>query len=1015
MSKCSSSYTITVLNDGTPGGTVIEQYALMVGSARPSSSDFQDSRPSGWYVGCVYWRRLKIVNSDGSQTFSEAEVDNTASEVMQSMVSFSIQCNCTTYPKDLRSNDPVSIIFKAVSNHYLGPSFSWEINGSAYTGSTVTLNYTKATVPVSIVASCTLSSAVAGHTYTAQASAIQTHAVDITRYNLNLGILSAEPSGLFVDGDSYALQSGGDYLPYVYNHGTWVPIEDASYWPDQIAQIRDTILANGIDIPRTSSVLYAYIGNLSAQQAQIDKLSTSQIVLQNGGELRSANYAEDEHGNPSAGFKIDHNGSSSFVGSKVVNSVVSGSFTSKPLETQEETAGSEITGVFSSTEEYNDSDVYRAIDGHAPASEITELSSGTHTYGSDMISGVLKLIDDSQRTVSRTAGERTDINDGSVYSALIPVQCGNCSVWGTPIEKRLQTLAYDGVRKSQLQFSLNNSTWTSFEASRGNIPRSAGQRIYVRQLLDTSQVDVGSIHIWNTRAVPLDCDVVLATEDTILIAGTGAIHKSTDGGFSWIQVWSGSGKVTGLAYGNGVFVATSSDFGILRSTDALSWTNVSPQGIGWNAVYVAFGGGKFRTSAASGNIRYAYESTDGQSWSAISGEYLSGHVAYGNGIWVHTRSIYKKISFIQGQFITVESHGDGTIQSSTDGILWATRCILDDLYESSQIIFAKDRYLLFKQDQSGSAKCILSSISLSAWTDAIEPSASTPGCCYTGGRIIFIGSGIQQYCPYARYTDADWTLTETGTLGIGYDYSAFPLGINLLGTNNGLLATITNDNTSWRTQKTVISSWAVNPAPYCHFSAFMQNGAAIESFDARRYTEGTLFRIIFTKYGGSSVNLVSPSSGSHQYNIKWNSFTFVVMLNGATVASFDCSDHFAAARALQFTPVGQLDAILVKDVIPKEDSAYALGAPGREFISAHIETVYGHLAGSAEVSDKLGPDDFAYAKVQGSEMNFQNMNVVKFGYRTYGGESHVQDWVFNQGQAAGSHAYFDYCHGAVFN
>lgn len=67
------------------------------------------------------------------------------------------------------------------------------------------------------------------------------------------------------------------------------------------------------------------------------------------------------------------------------------------------------------------------------------------------------------------------------------------------------------------------------------------------------------------------------------------------------------------------------------------------------------------------------------------------------------------------------------------------------------------------------------------------------------------------------------------------------------------------------------------------------------------------------------------------------------------------------------------------------------------------------------MSDKLGPHELAYAKVQANEMNFQNMDVVRFGYRTYGGESHVHDWVFNQGQAAGSHAYFDFCHGAVFN
>ena len=117
------------------------------------------------------------------------------------------------------------------------------------------------------------------------------------------------------------------------------------------------------------------------------------------------------------------------------------------------------------------------------------------------------------------------------------------------------------------------------------------------------------------------------------------------------------------------------------------------------------------------------------------------------------------------------------------------------------------------------------------------------------------------------------------------------------------------------TSKTTISAWSVNPAPYCRFSSFMQDGAQISLFDARRYTPNTLFRIVLTKYGGSSVNLVSPSSGSHQYNVKWNGSIFTVLLNGATVASFGLNDRFAATRQLEFTPVGQFWSRMVLIIV----------------------------------------------------------------------------------------------------
>ena len=108
---------------------------------------------------------------------------------------------------------------------------------------------------------------------------------------------------------------------------------------------------------------------------------------------------------------------------------------------------------------------------------------------------------------------------------------------------------------------------------------------------------------WTCHSPPNGVQFSYSTSITygngIFVATTsdGAMH-STDGGVSWTAYKSNDGKVWGsITYGNGVFVAlTNADGSVNRtmsSTDGITWTGLpgAPYDARWDSV--AYGGGKF--------------------------------------------------------------------------------------------------------------------------------------------------------------------------------------------------------------------------------------------------------------------------------------------------------------------------------------------------------------------------------------------------------------------------------------
>jgi photosystem II stability/assembly factor-like uncharacterized protein len=100
--------------------------------------------------------------------------------------------------------------------------------------------------------------------------------------------------------------------------------------------------------------------------------------------------------------------------------------------------------------------------------------------------------------------------------------------------------------------------------------------------------------------------------------------------------WNGP-KITGLAYGNGRFIAVSDDGRAAWSENGESWNPVSVTGFssGSEIKFIAFGGGKF--VAAGDDGKAAYSDDGGETWNNISVpgvDFDTEGIAYGNGRFV---------------------------------------------------------------------------------------------------------------------------------------------------------------------------------------------------------------------------------------------------------------------------------------------------------------------------------------------------------------------------------------------
>jgi hypothetical protein len=193
-----------------------------------------------------------------------------------------------------------------------------------------------------------------------------------------------------------------------------------------------------------------------------------------------------------------------------------------------------------------------------------------------------------------------------------------------------------------------------------------------------------------------------------------AVLKSSDGD-SWTRTTPveepGNIDFYGVAAGKGGYVATGIG-GIFRSTDAVTWKNVSPTGVTYMS-RVAFGSGRFVAVGYNANV---YGSDDGITWAPLNipGVFSGSDVVYGNGRFVLTP-------------------GNGDILTSADGIHWQTTA---SGVIGHSLRFGNGQYFLIADNSVAASPDAITWTTVYSKTDVAYPLMAMAA---SAGRYVVVG------------------------------------------------------------------------------------------------------------------------------------------------------------------------------------------------------------------------------------------------------------------------------------
>ena len=232
---------------------------------------------------------------------------------------------------------------------------------------------------------------------------------------------------------------------------------------------------------------------------------------------------------------------------------------------------------------------------------------------------------------------------------------------------------------------LTSSSDTTFTSSLSNV--------FIATSINNILSSVDNAVSWNETPVSgIWTGVAYGNGRFVAIDYVGQIGISTDNGKTWSVSSQLSDLWTGIRFGNGTFVATGYSGQLAYSTDGQSWTVVYLPG-DWNSI--AYGDGVFvAVDVSYGQI--ARSTTNGSTWSVTltSSEYWNS-IAYGNGTFIAGQSVpstyvarstdggvswttpYRStygisgIAYGNGLFCTISVNYGGIISiSSDDGLTW---------------------------------------------------------------------------------------------------------------------------------------------------------------------------------------------------------------------------------------------------------------------------------------------------------------------------------------------------------
>lgn len=214
---------------------------------------------------------------------------------------------------------------------------------------------------------------------------------------------------------------------------------------------------------------------------------------------------------------------------------------------------------------------------------------------------------------------------------------------------------------------------------------------------------------------------------------------------TWYSKSIASNPYSGVAYGNGKFVAVSNgSFSIMHSTDGVTWTSVTVGSYGLSDV--VYGNGKFVAVGAEFSgvdlITNVQVSTDGINWTR--------YTPFTNG------PALKAITYGNGLFVAVANGGGNRVVTSPDGISWTLRNASNNGNPWQSVAFGNNTFVAIAN--SGTNRTMYSSDGIN-WTGlnlnmgqnkiifgggkfTTGQNYSTDGITWTNSNITFAPFGI---------------------------------------------------------------------------------------------------------------------------------------------------------------------------------------------------------------------------------------------------------------------------------
>lgn len=907
------------------------QYALVNEDSTPVSSDFSDSIPTPWYLGKLYWLRVKYVWSDGrADIFSNPWLDDQTNSSLIQSSRFDLECNATGYELDKRSAESTTLVFSVIQKGYDALSFSWTVTGSSdtYIGPAVSVVLPKATSPESVNATCTMTYRRAGSTVTIVRS-ITITAVDMTVYNKCFGIVAQDPAN-GIEGDCCVKAIGADYLAFVFDGTNWVQINDFSDYPVQAALVRDVILSEGINIPSTSTALYAYFKNLSAQNANIDVICAGDIRLKDTGKVHSDGYVHGtvkrlidgdlDPSNTKKGFFLDYDGNAEFfkadvyqanINEGVMNNVtVNGKLNSPTFVTQVETVNGDS---------YRNKDI---------------------TLG-DKYWSEAEVVDVVQRAIPHN----NVVNCVGVFNETTFLQCiyvdDNTSVRNIGIQK-VWTAPVDALISASGGTSVFINGSQSFPIA---VPK--GKKAFVLDYLGKGgpisgyssghKCYVGYLNNKYYMIMPDYVDVFSSTDglNWTVIATDVRDMRETVSTIDGQKFACGNGRLVYLSYSAGLFYSTNG----INWTKSTSFTSVVGDfSSGNNSCFISFCSYKFYALVSGSN--YIYESTDGNTWTRGFELPLSNARAF--------------VSYYDDYYLffsnAVVACGDPYASTPS----WIPIYFEDRILSSiNDVVVTSDcTFVMVGFSYSSGSSCVTISRDLVHWSPACNPSggAFLLGAATDGTNVVVSNSFN------ASQVSAKIKIGASLSYRLNY-----PLGLHLLEQNTGsVFASPTN---GWRKDASYLNYngtrlyYNSNTAVETSSVTYVFNG--MQKLDANstwtdvatgEYFSFSHLSISYTPVGQSSRTVNAVQS------ISWGQGRLIIVGSAQTVILDETV--FLMALTISFVPISRIPGNYTKSMFPM-DGFCDVGGPGvNKYYRMYTQTLHADVVNGSnnDIADAIEVD-----------------------------------------------------------